>query len=475
MPELPPTNHWLSAVIDRPVTVGMLTIAAVVFGVVSFTKLPIELLPDISYPSLTIQTELPDAAPEEVEQLIADRIEPVVGVVSGLQRYHSVSRAGVSEITLEFTWNTDMTVAALDVREKLDLVDLPDGARTPVVFRFDPSLDPVIRLALRGEVPTRDLRRLAEGFVKQRLETVTGVAAAKVVGGADEEVRIELDEGRITALGMTIDEVAARIAAENINRSGGELRDAETAYILRTVNEYGSLEDIEATIIRDAPEGGEVRLRDIGRARLGYRDEEVRVRVRGVPAVELHIYKEGDANSVAVARAVRERIGEASRDRRMQGVEAEILFDQARYIEESVQNVQSTALLGALLAAIVLFLFLRDLLSTLIIALSIPISVTVTFLCMRAADVSINVMSLGGLALGIGMLVDNSVVVLEAVHRRRDLGTSYRDAVLVGTGEVFGGVVASTLTTVSVFLPLIFVEGVAGQVFRDQALVVTFS
>ncbi len=466
---------WLSAVIERPVSVGMLTLAAVVFGLVSFSKLPIELLPEIAYPSLTVQTELPDAAPEEVEQLVTDRIEPVVGVVSGLERYHSVSRAGVSEITLEFGWDTDMGVASLDVREKLDLVELPDDARSPVVFRFDPSLDPVLRVALLADVPIRELRQLAEGFVKQRLETATGVAAAKVVGGAEEEVRIELDEGRITALGLTIEEVASRVAAENVNRSGGELRDAETAYILRTIHEYETLDDIENTIIRDAPEGGEIRLREIGRVVIGHRDEEVRVRVGGVSAVELHIYKEGDANSVAVARAVRERLTALAADRRLAGIEPRILFDQARYIEESVSNVKSTALLGALLASIVLFFFLRDLLSTLIIALSIPISVTVTFLCMRFANISINVMSLGGLALGIGMLVDNSVVVLEAVRRRREQGMARVDAVINGTSEVFGGVVASTLTTISVFLPLIFVEGVAGQIFRDQALVVTFS
>lgn len=465
---------WLETVIRRPVTVGMLTVAAIVFGVVSFRKLPIELLPDISYPSLTVQTELPDAAPEEVEQLVTDRIEPVVGVVGGLERYHSISRAGSSEITLEFGWNVDMTVAALDVREKLDLVDLPDEARAPIVFRFDPSLDPVVRIALTGPYDLADLRRLAEDVVKERLEVLEGVAAAKVVGGAEEEVRVLLDEPKLAALGLTVADVATRLSEENINTSGGELRDAETAYLLRTVKEFRSLEEIEQTIIlRDR--GREVRVEDIGFATLAFRDEEIRVRVDGVPGIELHVYKEGDANAVEVARGIRAELQRLGEDRRLAGIAPVILFDQARYIEESVDNVQSTALIGGLLAAFILFFFLRDLLSTVVIAISIPISVAVTFFLMQLSGVTLNVMSLGGLALGMGMLVDNSVVVLEAIRRRREAGEGVHESVVEGSREVMGGVIASTLTTVAVFLPLVFVEGVAGQLFGDQALVVTFS
>ncbi|MEE8141512.1 MAG: efflux RND transporter permease subunit, partial [Planctomycetota bacterium] len=350
----------------------------------------------------------------------------------------------------------------------------PDDARSPIVYRFDPSLDPILKVSLGGNLLIRDLRRLGEGWVKQRLETLPGVAALKVVGGAEEEVRIEVDESRLNALGIPIDEVVQRVREENVNRSGGELRDSETAYLVRTVNEFEDLQDVEATIIRDTGRG-QVRLRDIGRAFFAQQDREVRVRVDGRPAVELHIYKEGDANAVQVARLVRERLDTVSKDRRLQGIRTTILFDQARYIEESVANVRSTALLGALLAALVLFLFLKDLLSTLIITLSIPISVAATFLLMRLSDISLNVMSLGGLALGIGMLVDNSVVVLESVNRRREEGLGVRQAVIQGTREVMGGVIASTLTTISVFLPLIFVEGIAGQIFHDQALVVTYS
>lgn len=468
------STGFLARLLARPVTVGMLTLTAVVFGLVSAIELPLELLPDISYPTLTVQTELPDAAPQEVEQLITRPVEQVVGVVQGLRRYHSSSRAGVSEVTLEFGWDTDMSRASLDVREKLDLVDLPDDARSPVVYRFDPSLDPMMRISLEGEYDTRELRRLADTIVSQRLETLEGVAAARVVGGAEEEVRVELEDERLSALGLPIDEVSRRIAEENVNRSGGELRDRDTAYRLRTVNEFQDLDAIAETIVRHS-ETGVIRVRDLGRVVRGTDDREVRVRVEGVPAVQLHVYKEGDANAVQVARGVRQRLASMAGEQGLRGTELRILFDQARYIEQAVANVRSSALLGALLAALVLYFFLRDLLATGVIALSIPISVAVTLLLMRIFDISLNVMSLGGLALGVGMLVDNSVVVLESVSRLRERG--YRDSIaaVVGTRQVVGGVVASTLTTISVFLPLVFVEGMAGQIFRDQALTVTFS
>ncbi len=464
----------LAALLARPVTVSMITLAAVVFGVVSFAKLPLELLPDISYPTLTVQTELPDAAPQEVELLVTQPVEQVVGVVQGLRRYHSTSRAGVSEVTLEFGWETDMSRASLDVREKLDLVELPDDARSPVVYRFDPSLDPMLRIALEGEFETNELRRIAETIVSQRLVTIEGVAAARVVGGAEEEVRVSVEDERLNALNLPFEEIARRIGEENVNRSGGELRDRDTAYRLRTVSEFETLEEIGDTIVRRSNEGV-IRVRDLGTVSAASDDREVRVRVNGTPAVQLHLYKEGDANTVQVARAVRRRLDSLADEKALAGCQLEILFDQARYIEEAVENVQSSALVGAALAALMLYFFLGDLLSTTIIALSIPISVAVTFLLMRIFGISLNVMSLGGLALGVGMLVDNSVVVLEAVSRLRERGVDAWSAAVRGTRQVIGGVIASTLTTISVFLPLVFVEGIAGQVFRDQALTVTFS
>ncbi|HIG05481.1 MAG TPA: efflux RND transporter permease subunit [Planctomycetes bacterium] len=467
-------ENWLQGIIRRPVTVGMITIAAFTFGVLSLGRLPIELLPDITYPTLTVQTELPDASPHEVEQLVTEPIEDVVGVVQGLRRYISESRAGVSEVVLEFSWDTDMQRASLDVREKLDLVNLPDDARAPLVFRFDPSLDPMMRLALTGSRSVADLRKLAELRVKRSLETLDGVAAARVIGGAEDEVLVDLDSKRLDILGISVQNVAQRLAQENVNRSGGEIRDQQTAYRLRTVNEFQSLEDIEDVIVRHG-ESGTLRVRDIGTVAIVPKDDEILVRVNGKPAVQIDLYKEGDANAVFVAKGVRARLETIVKDRSLSGCEMEILADQARFIEDSIASVESTAMVGAMLAALVLFLFLRNMISTLTIALSIPISVAVTFLLMELTGVSINVLSLGGLALGIGMLVDNSVVVLESIQRLRDDGVEMRTAVTQGTSQVMGGIIASTLTTIAVFLPLIFVQGIGGEIFRDQALTVTYS
>ncbi|NRA76035.1 MAG: efflux RND transporter permease subunit, partial [Planctomycetes bacterium] len=457
-------QQWLKGIIRRPVTVAMITIAAVTFGVLSLGRLPLELLPDITYPTLTVQTELPDASPHEVEQLVTDPIEEVVGVTQGLRRYVSNSRAGVSEVVLEFTWDTDMQRASLDVREKLDLVNLPDDARAPLVYRFDPSLDPMMKLSLSGNRPVPELRKLAEIRIKRRLETVTGVAAARVTGGAEDEVLVELDSQRLDALSLSVLEVARKLGQENVNRSGGEIRDRQTAYRLRTVREFRSMEDIEDVIVRHG-ETGTLRVRDIGSVAIVPRDDEILVRVNGRPAVQLDLYKEGDANAVFVAQRVRARLDELEQDRSLSGCKIEVLSDQARFIEDSIASVKSTALMGALLAALVLYLFLRNLLSTLTIALSIPVSVAVTFFLMELTDVSMNVLSLGGLALGIGMLVDNSVVVLEAIQRLRDKGMEAKQAVVEGTGQVMGGIIASTLTTIAVFLPLIFVQGIGGEIF----------
>ena len=337
---------FLRNIIRKPVSVAMVTLAAVTFGLLSVQRLPVELLPDINYPTLTVQTELPDASPQEVEQLVTNSIEEVVGVSQGLLRYVSTSRAGVSEVVLEFSWDTDMQRASLDVREKLDLVNLPDDARAPLVFRFDPSLDPMTRLALTGPRSIPDLRKLAELKIKRRLETVTGVAAARVTGGAEDEVLVDLDPQKLEVLGLDVTSVSRRISQENVNRSGGEIRDRQTAYRLRTVKEFKSLEDIENVVVRQG-QSGTVRVKDIGSVAIVPRDDEILVRVDGKPAVQIDLYKEGDANAVNVAKALRTRLSDLEDDRELEGCQLVVLSDQARFIEESIESVQSTALMGA--------------------------------------------------------------------------------------------------------------------------------
>ena len=461
--------------IRRPVTVGMSCVAVVLFGLVSLDRLPLNLLPDISYPSLTVQTDYEDAAPEEIESLITRPIEEAVGVASGLSRISSVSRPGRSEVFLEFAWGENMDSAAMDVREKLDLIELPRDIDKPVLLRFDPTYDPILRMQLSADVSLSRLRTIAEEEMKKGLEAVEGVAAVKVSGGREEQIRIELDEKRLAEVGIPITEVTNVLRQENLNQASGSLYDLEASYMVRMLNEFRDVDEIRRIVLRDQ-QGKAILLGDVAEVWRGVKDRGVITRYNGEESVELAIYKEGDANTVTVARAVKDRLEAVKKDKTFpKGVETTIVFNQADFISASVNNVLSAAQLGGLLAVVILFVFLRDARSTFIIGLSIPLSIMATFALMFQTNVSLNIMSLGGLALGVGMLVDNSIVVLEAVDRYRKQGGRIEDQVARGTQEVGAAVSASTLTTIAVFLPLVFVEGIAGQLFRDQALTITFS
>ncbi len=459
--------------VNRPITVLMATLAVSTFGLLAVQNLPVDLLPDLSYPTLTIQTEYPDAAPESVEQFVTRPIEEAVGVIPGVREMRSQSRSSLSEVVLEFEWGESMDTAGLDVRERLGLVELPREAEIPRVLRFDPSLEPIMRLGFRGDRDLDELRQLAERWLKPRLEAVVGVAAAKVRGGLDAEIVVEADEDRLAALGLTPADLAVALQQENVNSPGGTLRDFNAIYLVRTMHEFEDLEQIQRTVVRETPDG-RIRVEDVARVFRGHRDRDEITRLGGHEVVEIDLHRQGTANTVAVARAVQERLEEL-RDEMPQDLQIEVLTDLSAYITDSIQMVWSAAWIGGLLAILVLFFFLRDLRATAIIALTIPVSVVATFLFMDQAGVSINIMSLGGLALGIGMLVDNSIVVLEAIDRRRGEGLARAQAAIKGAGEVAGAVTAATLTTVAVFFPIVFVQGVAGQLFRDQAITVCLS
>jgi len=462
----------------RRVTVAMVAIAVSLFGAVAFQRLPVNLLPDISYPSLTLETRYPGAAPAEVEALLTRPVEEAVGVVAGVERITSVSRPGLSQVTLEFGWDRDMDFAALDVRQKVDLVTLPREAGEPVLLRFDPSNDPIQRLYLTAEDATADpdlfrLRYLGEEVLKKDLESVEGLAAVKVHGGFEEEIQVRVDEGKLSLLGLSIQDVLDRLARENINQAGGSLYEREARYLVRSRNEFEDLDDILAIIVR-SDNGRQVTLGDVASVIRGGKQREVISRYNGREAVELALYKEGDANTVAVARAVTARL--RSLDKELpEGVTVATGVDQSRFIEASIREVLGNALVGGAIAIVVLLLFLRDLRSTVIVGISIPLSVVATFFLMYQTGTTLNIMSLGGLALGVGMLVDNAIVVLEAIHKRRERGEGALDAARHGASEVGRAVVASTLTTVAVFVPVVFLEGVAAQLFLDQALTVSFA
>jgi HAE1 family hydrophobic/amphiphilic exporter-1 len=466
-------HSLVTLAVRRRVTVLMCALALAAFGVVGYQRLPLDLLPDISYPSLTVQTDFPDTAPAEVENLITRPVEEAVGVLRGLRTVHSVSRPGVSEVTLEFDWGADMDLLLLDVREKLDRLILPEEAEDPVVLRFDPSLDPIVRIALGGTGDLTESRRLADRRLKQAFESLSGVASARIKGGLEEEIHVEVDQERLAALGIPLDRVRQMVGVSNINLPGGSLRGADTQFLIRTVNEYTSVEEIGDLVLSSAG-ASRVRVRDVAQVAWGARERTEIIRVGGVEAVEIAIYKEGDANIVTTAREVRESLPEMAK-LVPEGYELTILFDQSRFIEQALVEVRLTAVIGGALAILVLFVFLRDPRSTVIIATAIPLSVLFAFMAMYRLDVSLNIMSLGGLTLGIGMLVDNAIVVLESIHRKRQEGFDRMRAAVAGTTEVGGAVAASTLTTVAVFVPIIFVEGIAGALFGDMAVTVTLS
>lgn len=461
--------------IRRPVTISMFVVAVILFGAVSLQRLPLNLLPDISYPSLTVQTDYEDAAPEEIESLLTRPVEEAVGVVGGLSRLSSVSRSGQSEVVLEFAWGTNMDLASMDVREKLDVISLPRDAERPVILRFDPSYDPIMRMQLYGNLSLSRLRYAAEKEIQKALESTDGVAAVKVIGGLEEQIRIEIDEKRLAELRIPITQITDILRQENLNQASGSLYDLDANYLVRMLNEFRSVEEIHNIIIRDQ-EGRKIVLGDVARVWRGTKDRDIIARLDGKESVEMAIYKEGDANTVTVSQAIHAKLNAIKGARNYpKGVEYKVVFDQANFIKSAVNDVLSAAILGGILATIVLFIFLRDARSTLMIGLSIPISIMATFAMMYQTNLTLNIMSLGGIALGVGMLVDNAIVVLEAVARRREGEKDLRTAVYEGTREVGMAVTASTLTTVAVFLPLVFVEGIAGQLFKDQALTITYS
>ncbi|MDP2956035.1 MAG: efflux RND transporter permease subunit [Longimicrobiales bacterium] len=468
----------------RPVAVWMLFLAVTLLGVISYVRLPIDLLPDVSYPRLVVYTSYPEVAPAEVERLVTERIEAEAAAVPGVERVSSVSREGVSLVTLRFAWGTDMDFAMLNVRERLDNVReaLPESATRPAILRVDPESEPIMVLSIAGGEDLWRTKELAETVFRRRLEQLDGVAQAAVTGGFDREIQVEVDPQLLDAYGLTIEQISTALAQANVSAPGGTILQGRFRYPLRTLGEFRTVEEIADVVVARQGEGGAqsgqgvrlVRLRDVGRVLDGFAERESIARYNGVEAVGLLVFKESGANTVTVAEAVDGVLGELSGE--YPGVTLDVAYSQAGFIAAAIANVVQSLVSGGLLAFFVLFFFLRDPRYPVAIALAIPISVVGTFALMEAFDVSLNIMSLGGLALGVGMLVDNSIVVLENVFRHRDeLGAGPEEAAIRGAEEVQGAITSSTLTTIAVFGPIIYVEGVAGELFQDLSLTVAFS
>jgi HAE1 family hydrophobic/amphiphilic exporter-1 len=472
----------VEAATRRRVTVGMVTLTFVLFGFIALSGLKVNLLPDLTYPTLTVRTEYEGAAPLEIENLVSQPVEEAIGVVKNLRKIHSVSRTGQSDVILEFAWGTNMDQAGLDVRDKLDVLQLPLDAKKPVLLRFNPSTDPIMRLSLSGsgtangdmsEAELKQLRRFADDELRKRLEPTPGVAAVKVGGGLEDQIDVEIDQQKLQQLNLNVADVTKRLSDENVNVSGGRIDNGSQRYLVRTVNQFGNLDEMRNLLVK-VDNNVPVRLKDIADVRQGYKDREGIVRVGGHEAIELAVYKEGDANTVSVAAAVRKQL-EKLNQILPRNAKLDTIDDQSIFIQSSLDDVRNDAIIGGVLAVLIIFFFLADSWSTFIISLSLPISLVATFFFMGQAGVSLNVMSLGGLALATGMVVDDSIVVLENIARLREHGFGIVEAAVKGAREVSMAVIASTLTTVAVFFPLVFVQGVAGQLFRDQALTVTFA
>jgi hydrophobic/amphiphilic exporter-1 (mainly G- bacteria), HAE1 family len=461
--------------INRPVSVFMFTVAAVIFGFISYSRLNLNLLPKISYPTLTVKTEYPGTAPSEIENIVSKPIEETCGVVDNVMRISSVSRAELSEVTIEFAWHTNMDFATLKVREKLDLLRFPIGATKPVILRYDPNQDPVMKLGLTGDADLARIRYVAEKEVKQALESIEGVAACSISGGLEDEIHIDIDEQKLSLLNIPITTVASRLSQENVDLSAGILKQKDTQFLVRTVNQFKDVEEIKGIIIEKRGDV-QVTLGSIAEVFRGYKERKVISRINGRECIEAAIYRAADANTVSVVDAVTERLKAVQQNiLKPRGMDYLLITNQSKFIKNTIDEVKSTAVIGGILAVLVLLYFLKNVRSTLIIGTAIPVSVIITFFLMFSSKISLNIISLGGLALGIGMLVDNSIVVLEAVQRYRDSGMVAAEAAYKGTTEVAGAVTASTLTTVAVFFPIVFVEGIAGQLFKDMALTVTYS
>lgn len=558
--------------IRRPISVSMIVLGILLLGIVSISGMPVSLLPDITFPRVTVRTEYPQAAPGEVETIVTRPIEQVLGILNNVIKITSISKSGLSDVVVEFGWGTNLDVVTMDIREKLQLLQFPDDVKKPLILRYDPSQDPVMTIAVTADLGLSELRYLVEQSIQRELERIDGVAAVRVQGGYEEQILVSLDERKMSALGITPSEIVDRLKRENINIAGGTLKEGGAELSVRTSNAFKSLDEIANLVFKKSgtnlgtgislanekefssnpllemlgflapgaslsfptatssnnlplpvsPTGGEVRLKDIAEVERKPKQRTEIARLNGKECIQVSIYKEGDANVVSVCRDLRRELKKIKASLRREGaiepppdwseiwdtfrrspatasrlllkklkgkdagreedwkllsnMSISTIYDEAVFIENAISQVYSSALWGALIAVTVIYFFLRSFKATAIIGIAIPVSIIATFNLMYFFGISWNVMSLGGLALGVGILVDNSIVVLENIYRLRELKTgNLQETAAKGASQVAIAITASTLTNIVVFFPIVFVVGIASQIFKDLALTVTFS
>jgi len=461
--------------LKNPVARFMMAIGIILLGIIAFQHLAIDLFPDISYPIVSVTTEYEGASPEDIEISLTRPIEKRVSRIQNVRFVSSRSREGLSNVILEFYWGTNLDVAATDIQQAINQIkdNFPEEAKESVIYKFDPSSIPVLTLAVSGPMNEYRLRELAEDFIAPRLESLKGVASANVSGGKIREIQVELDRRKLEGLNLSIDKVSEAVKMGHKDLPGGSLRGEKRDYMVRTLGRSGNFKDIEEIVVQQH-NGFPVRIRDIGRVTDGFEDVLTEVHVNGTRGVIINILKQIGGNTVATVDNVLKVLPQIQKEI-PKGITIQVVSDQSIFIRKSIKNLQHEAIMGALLAVAIVLIFLGSGTSTLIIGHSIPISIIATFVLLHFGNFTLNIMTLGGLALGVGRLVDDAIVVLENINRHIELGEPPEEASYKGAKEVSKPVVAATVTSIIVFIPLAFVKGVAALLFLQMAYTVAFS
>lgn len=460
--------------VDRPVTIAMFMLVVVLLGVISLSRLPIDLLPEIEVPVAIVSTSYSGVGPQEMENLITKPLEGAVATVSNIESINSISSQGVSIVIAQFKFGTDMDFAALEMREKVDLIKgaLPQDASEPMVLKIDPNATPILQLSLTNGGDLASLQVIAEDTIAPRLERLDGVASVNISGGYTNQIQVKVNQLKLESYGLSIGQLAQLVGASNLNLPGGTVTRGEQELTIRTMGEFTSIQEIQEMPIT-LPTGGIIKLSDLAEVEMAPKDIDSISRVNGKNSINISIQKQSGTNTVQVANIINKEIEKLQQE--FTDIEFNTILDQSVFINQSISNVFKNAIVGAVLAIAILYLFLRNIRTTLIIGTSIPISIVATFILLYFSDITLNLMTLGGLALGVGMLVDNAIVVLENIYRLRTEGYSRKEAAIAGASEVSMAVTASTLTTIAVFVPIVFVGGLVSTIFRELAMTVTLS
>src|SRR6185436_6853320 len=460
--------------IERPVTMFMISAVITLLGAISLTRLPVDLMPEFEQPTLTVRTTYTGVGPLEMEELITRPMEQAVSAVPGLTRVQSQSSEGNSQVQLNFEWGSDLGEAADEIRTRVDRMRnrLPEDADPPTIFKFDSNSQPIMQIGIEGDFDPVTLREVAQNELAPRFERVDGIAAVTVNGGLRRQIHVELSKEKITALTLSVNTVVNMLRSENQNTPLGEIYQGDSTFLVRSQGQFQSIEDIKNLVVMTR-QNVPVYIRDIAEVKDSTEQRRSFMRINGKPGGQIQVQKQSGKNTVAVAKLVRDEVERVNKE--VPGIKMIVTQDSSVFIQRAIDNVQEHALVGGILVVLIIFAFLRSFRSTLIVCTSIPVSVIGTFALLYFGGFTLNTMTFGGLALGIGMIVDAAIVVLENTHRHLHMGKDRMTAAIDGSEEVWSAILASTLTHIAVFLPLLFLSGTASIMFTQLSVVVMFS